>query len=338
MDQAQFQALVQGFAQQENDRQEAQEVSRHIRRITTCDGSSPSLVRQWIRAVTLIVEIIGQAHAVQAVTSTISDTLMFEVEDFIANYIAQHHVVRPNVPWQAIKDYVTQQFLSHDEQGTLRDELDTLRQNSLENEQGYTRRFRTLANLAYPAAQRTPDHHRTLVKAYIRGLSCPKTAQYVIQHTDPATIDEAYNEVSTAVSRREKYSRLGRTDSRQEEPMEIGAIKNNPRPSDKLEDTLKSITTTMNSLALALERQNTKIAKLADQQQRRQPSGRQQSGRSGQTRQFSPQATRWDNRPRQHRQYTNTLPHWNDRGQPRCYNCNNYGHFANECRFQHPKN
>ena len=308
MDVNQFQQLVQGFAQQEAHRTQTEQVRRYSNRVNTCDGSSPANTRQWVREVNLTIGIVGQDEAHRVVTNTIAGPLMFEVEIFFTQYQADNHVARDAVPWAAIRTHVTAQFISQNEPDVLRDSLETLRQSSYETEAAYTRRFKDLASVAFPPAQRNPDQHTTMIRAYIRGLACEQTAQQVIQMNDPDTLDATVQAVQLITSRREKFKRVRQPEVRKEEPMEIGATQKIPAKNPHTD--LATLTAAVSSLCASMEKQATKLAKLEDQSRR--PYITERAGSRAQA-DYSRQ------------------PAWNTDGQPRCYNCNKYGHKAVDC-------
>jgi len=90
--------------------------------------------------------------------------------------------------------------------------------------------------------------------------------------------------------------------------MEIGAMQSQSQPS-KLENSLATLTAAVSSLCVSMEKQATKVAKIEDQVKRSLVTER--AGKP-----YQPQ-----NRP----------PAWDSTGQPRCFNCDQYGHLAVDC-------
>lgn len=315
MDQEQFVTLIQGFQEQEVNRRQETQVRSRINKIQTCDGSSAPKVREWLKEVELAINIIGNDKHVQIATSSISGPMMFELERYIDRFTTRAQCERAAVPWADIKRHTQTQFLGSDDRATLRDDLENTRQTSFETEVAFSRRFIELAEGAFPNAQRNDDQNRTIVRAFARGLSCPKIAQKLIEHHEPDTLDEAVDAVAEIISHREAYLRLGRKDTRQEEPMEIGAAK-----PDANKDDLAMLIRAVNSLVGTVDKQSSKIAKIeADRSMDRVPQ--QKNDRD-----------RLQRRAGNGQQPIERFPNWDEQGNPRCFQCNQYGHLAAECR------
>ena len=109
------------------------------------------------------------------------------------------------------------------------------------------RKFRDLAEQAFPVEHCSNDQIKELIKCYIRGLSSKDTARSVLR-SSPTSITEA---MSTAVDTDEVEDALHRLGHRQEEPMDISSLV--PKVQQKV---------SMESLARQLEKMSTKIAKL----------------------------------------------------------------------------
>ena len=96
MDPAQFQNYMIGLAQQETERHAIQttreQIRDLIRQTQTCDGSSTSAVRNWIREVTLAFNQVGAASIIEIAYKTVSGPLRFELERFIERTIAANQI------------------------------------------------------------------------------------------------------------------------------------------------------------------------------------------------------------------------------------------------------
>jgi hypothetical protein len=195
MDAEQFRQLVHGFAAQENQRLQQAKVRSFLSRINTCDGSAATEVRRWLREIEVTIPIVGDDQTINIVSQTVRGPLMFEIEHFLTQYMTDNNIDRNDVPWNALREHVRVQFLSYDEQATLRDELDSIRQEPDETDTAYSRRFREIADTAYPPAQRNDDQQRIMLRAYARGLACPDTARKLIENHRPMNISDAMTAV-----------------------------------------------------------------------------------------------------------------------------------------------
>ena len=244
-----------GIRQQEADRNQAiraREVIKDlIHQTRNCDGSSTLAVRNWIREITLAFNQVGNTSIIEIAAKTVSGPFRFELERFIEEQIATNNIARAAVPWADLRDHLSTQFLNIDESAALKDDLDRVTQSAFEPTQTYIRRFREIADIAYPVTQRNIDQERLLVKTFARGLSSDAIATKLVDGA-PQSLQVAIKIVAEACSRQDAYWRLGR-ESRREVPMEIGAAESD-KPT-QLNRTVESLTSTMQHLA-------TKIAKL----------------------------------------------------------------------------
>ena len=131
MDPAQFQNYTIGLAQQETERRAIQttreQIRDLIRQTQTCDGFSTSVVRNWIREVTLAFNQVGAPRIIAIASKTVSGPLRFELKRFIEGTIAANQIGRAAIPWSDLRDHLASNFLNIDETAALRDELDKVR-------------------------------------------------------------------------------------------------------------------------------------------------------------------------------------------------------------------
>ena len=273
-----------------------------IRQTSTCDGSNTPNVRLWIKEIGLAYDEVGQTHIIQIIAHTITGNLRFEVARFLSESATTHGVRRDAVPWDALRIHVTTQFLNTDETQSLRDELYHIRQSPYDSIPQYSRKFRELADSAYPTRPRNGDQALTLVRAFARGLTSNDMTRKLIENiVPPITLEAAIALVAQYNERHDAYDRL----RRQEVPMEIGSLDlkgKSPAPPDI--DTLTKI----------VERLSTKLAKL--EVSTRKPDAAEVSRNNYQ------QA---NNRPRQDNVYYNNIPRVNvpsDQPHRLCFNCN----------------
>ena len=107
-----------------------------------------------------------------------------------------------------MEHHVQTQFLNADEAAALRDEVERLRQSPYEPDAQYSRRFREIADAAYPD-QRNADQERILVRAYARGISSSLLARRLVEEANPNNLEAAIQAVATYGERRDAYGQTG---------------------------------------------------------------------------------------------------------------------------------
>ena len=182
----------------------------------------------------------------EVITKTVTGPLRFETERFIEGYMNNHQAGRAAVPWNEICDHVTAQFFNIDEAAALRDNLPK------KPEIQYARRFREVADVAYPVALCNADQDRLLVKYFTKGLKSDAMAQKLVEEINPSTLNVAINSIAAINVRKHAYSRLGR----HEEPMEVGAL---AKPMAPPPSTPASTTRPIDSLCCTIEKLATKV-------------------------------------------------------------------------------
>ncbi len=136
---------------------------------------------------------------------------------------------RNNVTWSLLRTHIQTSFLSAHEEDRLRDEVDKTKQNAYEGTASYGRRFSDVCDLAYPADNRNPDQHRVMKIAYMKGLRDSHLVERLVKEGKPDTFLQAMNYVAQYTSDdyilNKALEGASSVDiSRQEEPMEVGAV------------------------------------------------------------------------------------------------------------------
>lgn len=277
-------------------------ISAEIEKIQKCDGSDPTLVRQWIQEIQLARGLPDNAAAVELISSSTSGAFKLELEAYL-----QQQDNRNDTPWQAIRTHLLQCFVSADHQEFHRGLLAKVKQQPNENILAYNRRFRQAALEAFPG-DRNVDQSRELVRLYGKGLLEPAAARKLVAEGWPATLENAFTRMTDRETAQERYSHLGR----REEPMELAAY----ATRQPLEQPKK---TDLDLVQRKLDQLMTKLAKMELQKSSVQPT--MQYPQTPQTTYSTEQGTP----PRMDAQ----LPH--SRPPPRCYNCQKLGHIARRC-------
>ena len=282
-----------------SDRQRRTE-SKLERQITVCSGDCPQAVRTWLSEIELsIPQIEGNGAVVRMASGTVAGALREELERYLSQRWQEEHIAREAVPWVAIKEQMKAAFLATDEAAHLRDECAKVRQSAYEEVASYNRRFRSLANKAYPPEDRNPDQQRILVDAYIKGLTSDKIAEEVISNGLPEELEPTMLCVSRCAERRSRLNRLRRV----EEPMELGAVGGKqpaPRPEQhNNQDSTERLThKLLKQLIGSVEKLHTKQEKLVIQRMdKTKPTRKSRT----------------------------------DDGKLICYNCSGVGHISRDC-------
>ena len=183
MDPAQFKEYTDGMAVLETTRT----LRRHheqckqalIRQTTSCEGTSPTGVRAWFKDIVLAGAEVGAENQIEIAARTAAGSLRWELERYIAGVLATNDQinVRFNVPWADVKAHLWTSFLNVDKSSALRDEVEKTRQSAYEQESSFSRRFREVADAAYPGEGRNENQNRILIHAFARGLRSDELAR-----------------------------------------------------------------------------------------------------------------------------------------------------------------
>ena len=163
-----------------------------------------------MREVTLALNQVGPAFIIHVASRSCAGPLRYELERFIENVMLTTHVERAAINWADLRTHIAGQFLEIDEQASLRDDLERIRQSAYEPTSQYARRFREACDVTYVPALRNPDQERVLLRTFARGLTSDTLAGKLIEQANPTSIEDAITAVTRYYERSEAYSRLGR--------------------------------------------------------------------------------------------------------------------------------
>ena len=233
----------------EEDRREAKQdrfriIEMHTKATPSCDGSSPKLVRAWLKA----IEIARPYFAVATreidthylIVASLTGSMRSCYEHFQAAQEARNEVT-----WAQVRTHLQDAYLTADEKEHMRSELEHIKQGAFESCAIFGRRFREAAHQAYAAADRNEVVHKILLDVYIRGLRDKALVHKLMMETNPATLDEAFDIVAEFIARKERMTRVLKREpepSSTEEPMEVGALQevaaNSTNATSKMEDAM----------------------------------------------------------------------------------------------------
>ena len=317
------QALTaQNVAVRAHDDHERTVLKQLISQTANIDGSSPPAIRNWFRELEVTIPLTGGGAAtIEIATRTVSGSLRLEAERWIAAQAqAQPPIPRNQIAWNDLRTHIANAFLTTNEDEFMRTEVEATRQTAFETEACYTRRFRDVAAVAYPAGGRNVDQDRILLSAYIKGLKNKEIARELILRGDPADMEAAMTLVSQYSGAEERLKRLG---VRNEEPMEVNAIVMKTDSTDAVSKSLEKIMSKLAVLECRLQETETlAISGPASQGQSRKPGPTQKKCAYCHRTGHIVAECRTKRRNNVQRRPTNDA----------CYNCGRKGHFARDCR------
>ena len=269
-----------------------------VANMITANGLNTTEFRKWTwRVKSNAAQLKNNHSTVQLMQRTSTGALQEELDSYIWSFLKinpEKH--RQDIPWNELLDHVTRQFLPSNDAEYQRETLENFRQVAGEAVRDYSRKFRDLAEQAFPTENRTPDQVRTLIRYFIKGLNSAETARTVLKSC-PSSVMEAMQAALDSAEMEETLHRLGH---RREEAMDVSTVRPNTQATNPLL-----------VMSRQLERLTTKMAAM---------EARIQQGGS------------YQKYPRRQGGKGRRTPD----GKLICYNCQNSGHISRECplKFQ----
>ena len=276
-----------------------------VARVQICDGKSTQAVRTWLTDMRSAQGYLSSNREVMtAVLRTTTGPLAKEIDAFLADRQAKGlEQNRLDVPWRLIEQFTRSQFLPANDLLLQQDQLLSMRQAPSDSVSSYSRRFRELAQTAFPHNTRSPDVIDRLIDTYLSGLASQQI-MYDVKVAEPGTVEAA---ISMVEKRNRALECLQRSNIRRgEEPRNVAAVSaptevvapTRPKPQPPQQDTIAK-------LQHAVTHLTAQVDKLTAAPPR-------------------PQMT--------HRKRHNTYPRtWTAEGRPVCFECGQKNHLARNC-------
>ena len=236
MNEHQFGVYLESLAllqrEEANHRREETFLKNAVDNMITSNGLNTAEFLKWnIRVKSNAAQLKNNHSTVQLMQRTATGALQEELDTYIWNFLKLNpEKQRQDIPWHELLDHVTRQFLQWNDADCVRENLETFRQMAGENVKDYSRKFRDLAELAFPTEQRTGDQVRNLIRYFVKGLNSAEAARSVLK-TCPTSLSEVMNAALDSAEMEETLYRLGH---RKEEPMDISAVQHNAQTTNPL--------------------------------------------------------------------------------------------------------
>lgn len=219
-------------------------IREEVAKVTKCDGAEPEAVRNWVKEIDLVHTPDQRAYK-EVVFATVVGPFRRELERYISTLAGN----RLDIPWNNIKAHMTAAFVSTDNLELTKRKLEKIKQEPYETIVSYNRRFREIAEEAYPLAHRNADQERALIKAYAKGLAIDAHARKLVAQGWPADLDDALERMAQLATASEIYDHLGR----QIERMEVGQI-STPQPPIEIQRLSTNVAKMQNQLSQMQQR------------------------------------------------------------------------------------
>jgi hypothetical protein len=280
--------------------------------IAKCDGSSKTLVREWMQSLRVAAGRVPPGEDVQAtlkilIQGTARGELQREVEGFLGV-----QANRAATPYAAILTHVAGAFLGPDEEDYLIAAVKKISQGAREPLLSYCRRFRKAAMDAYPLPWDAATD-RKLTEMFMPSLINGKPKDKVFAADNMVTLGGACDTALQEELRWERRKRLtaGRRD---ESPMEVDAADHEVAATRAADLPMRELLTDMTRTLRAVE---SKMATLQRHQSDMETTLTTLQSKSS-SRDATPAAPARSSKPR-------------SGSGPECYRCRQRGHIQRDC-------
>lgn len=177
-------------------------------KVNPCDGAEPNQVQEFVKQ----MELVAQPQRLAVFNRTARGSLLRTG----LRWLEQHQA---NPIWENFRAHILQSFVSPDVAHARQRELRSCNRLPGEAVLSYNRRFRELADDAYPLP-RNEEQTSMLIQEYARGLRDDRLKERIVTPNRPDTLDVAMQRVQAIETKVDNMAWLGLT----HEPMEIGAL------------------------------------------------------------------------------------------------------------------
>ena len=198
-------------------------LERHGTYIGTADGNNKEALKEWMEAIDRAVKY---CNATDALTIELVGCLAIgPLAKVIANYLDAQLI--GGQTWAGIKTEIGRAYLSEEENQQQRANLEKIFQKPYEDVKAYGRNFQLAATKAYTDAHfNNAMVQESLIRLFLSGLRDSKI-RFEAFSTRPQTLQNAID-AAGAAAHTVSISELPSRATRQEEPMDIGAVAPGP--------------------------------------------------------------------------------------------------------------
>ncbi len=230
-------------------------LDKHAKRIGVQDGTNKTALREWLEEVSSAKEWCAATDA--ATLATLGYLVKGRLDTGIRNWIREYDIANIAVTWQLIKNRIEIEFLDADDGEILRKKVEEMRQSSSQNVKEFSREFDHAVHYAYTDTELgVPLILERVIRTFISALR-NENIKMLVHMGRPLTLQAAYEAGRTA----DRAKTLS-TESRKEEPMEIGFVNKKTSAPAKapvsehqtLVDTIKLLTKNMEAMEARLKK------------------------------------------------------------------------------------